>query len=56
MLMTYIRTRETSINSDPTFLSKAVFVLNISAKFEYDKVKDEEAAPTLIWTVFSSFR
>ena len=28
--------------------SKTVFVLNVSAKFEYDQIKDEEAAPILI--------
>ena len=38
------------------FQSKAVFVLNVSAKFEDDQTKDEEAAPILTWTVFSNFR
>ena len=28
--------------------SKTVFVQNVSAKFEQDQVKDEEAAPILI--------
>ena len=30
------------------FQSKTVFVLNVSAKFEQDQIKDEEAAPILI--------
>ena len=30
------------------FQSKAVFVLNVSAKFEYAQIKVEEAAPALI--------
>ena len=30
------------------FQSKAAFVLNVSAKFEEDQIKDEEAAPILI--------
>ena len=30
------------------FRSKSVFVLNVSATFGEDKVKDEEAAPILI--------
>ena len=30
-------------------------MLNVSAKFEYDRVKDEEVAPILIWAVFSNF-
>ena len=30
------------------FQSKAVFVLNAPAKFEYNQIKDEEAAPILI--------
>ena len=38
------------------FQSKAAFVLNVSAKFEQDQIKDEEAAPILIWTVFSNFQ
>ena len=38
------------------FRSNAVFVLNISAKFEQDQIKDEEAATTLIQTVLSNFR
>ena len=29
------------------FQSKAGFALNVSAKFEYDKIKDEETAPIL---------
>ena len=29
------------------FQSKAAFVLNVSAKFEYDQIKDEETAPIL---------
>ena len=33
--------------------SKAVLVPNVSAKF--DQIKDEEAAPILIYTVFSNF-
>ena len=37
------------------FQSKAVFVLNVSAKFEINQIKDEEAAPILIQTVFSNF-
>ena len=28
--------------------SKAVFVLNVSTKFEQDQIKDEEAGPILI--------
>ena len=32
--------------------SKAAFVLNVSAKSEQDQIKDEEAAPILILTVF----
>ena len=35
--------------------SKTVFVQNVSAKYEQDKVKDEEAAPILIYTVFNKF-
>ena len=35
--------------------SKTVFVQNVSAKYEQDQVKDEEAAPILIYTVFSKF-
>ena len=38
------------------FQSKAVFMLNVSAKFELDQIKDEEATPILIKTVFSNFR
>ena len=38
------------------FQAKAIFVLNVSVKFEYDQVKDEEAAPISIYTVFSNFR
>ena len=30
-------------------------MLNVSAKFEWDQIKDEEAALILIWTVLSSF-
>ena len=40
-----IRTRETHIILNPTFLSKAILVLNVSARFEQDWIKDEEAAP-----------
>ena len=37
------------------FQSKAVLVPNVSAKFELDQIKDEEAAAILIYTVFSNF-
>ena len=37
------------------FQSKGVLVPNVSAKFEQDQIKDEEAAPILTWTVFSNF-
>ena len=47
-----IRTRETYINSNPTSSAKSSIVLNVSAKFEQDQVKDEEAVPILISTVF----
>ena len=43
-----IRTMETSIILNPTFLSEAILVLNVSAKSEKDQIKDEEAAPILI--------
>ena len=38
------------------FQSKAAFVLNVSAKLEQNQIKDEEAAPILIWAVFSNFQ
>ena len=37
------------------FQSKALFVLNVSAKFEHDQVKVEKAAPALIQIVFNNF-
>ena len=37
------------------FHSKAVLVPNVSAKFEFDQIKDEETALILIKTVFSNF-
>ena len=40
-----IRTSETSIILNPTFWSKSILLLNVSAKFEQGWIKDEEAAP-----------
>ena len=40
-----IKTREKFIILNPTFWSKAILVLNVSAKFEQDWIKDKEAAP-----------
>ena len=37
------------------FQSKAVFMLNVSAKFEWEQINDEEGAPILILTVFYIF-
>ena len=48
MLMTSSEQEKHLINSSPTFQSKAEFVLNVSAKFELDQIRDEEAAPILI--------
>ena len=36
------------------FQSKAVLVLNVSATFEYDQIKDEEAEPILIQGSYGS--
>ena len=43
-----IRTRETSLNSNPTFSVKSSISANVSAKFEKDQIKDEEAASIVI--------
>ena len=40
-----IRTRDMFIILDPTSLFQSILVLNVSAKFEYDWIKDEEVAP-----------
>ena len=48
MLMTSSRKEKHLLIQIQPFQSKAVFVLNVPAKFEQDQVKDEEAAPILI--------
>ena len=56
MLMTSSEQEKHLLIQIQLFQSKAVFVLNVSSKFEYDQIKDEEAAPTLIKTVDSNFQ
>ena len=48
MLMTSSEQEKRPLFQIQLFQSKAVFVLNVSAKFEWDQIKDEEAAPILI--------
>ena len=55
MLMTSSKQGKHPLIQIQLFQSKAVLVLNVSVKFERDQIKDEEAAPIFIWTVFSSF-
>ena len=43
-----IRTRDIFIILNSTSLFQAILVLNVSAKFEQDWIKDEEVAPILI--------
>ena len=48
MLMTLSEQEKHLLIEIQVYQSKALFVLNVSAKFEYDQIKDEEAASFLI--------
>ena len=48
MLMTSSEQEKHLLIQIQLYQSKAVFVLNVSAKFEWDQIKDQEAAPILI--------
>ena len=48
MLMTSSEQEKHLLIQIQLFQSKAVFVLNVFGKFEWDQIKDEETAPILI--------
>ena len=48
MLMTSSEQEKHLLIQIQVYQSKALFVLNVSTKFEYDQIKDEEAASFLI--------
>ena len=55
MLMTSSEQEKHLLIQVQLFQLKAVPVQNVSAKFAKDPIKDEEAAPILIQTVFNNF-